>query len=406
LTSQIELEISPGATAPSPLQIAVNKQQVQIPESRGALTALSTLVAMACKIDESSTAVALSTSEVERVIGPVLSSISPACHWHWRDHEGLTCSPASLDHQHGQAALSEIKRNFLAQSARPPYLLLRRLSILEQLGEIASSPASERASNSKQFCRGLEQSLAEEKPLVMNTTAWQQSFCAAPSWALQEQAYEVGLKYGVAELEFFKNLAAQTTRKGRLTIRIPQNTFEEKELWLKLEAQADVGSGIWQQALLLFSEGKGPGEKAADIFAAQVRRSHQGSWHPLFSTNGEQLKMATLFGLMQTAPSEVSAQAPLPAEALTTTSLISYLSTSLMGESTFSVSNGHFKVLHLPMGHYRYTLYDLPAEDANWAPTAVQKTSRGSIAWNQATPQPTIASWGESNPDTNLVDRL
>ncbi len=385
LTSKLELRITTSSTSPYKILIAVAQTQVEL-ASPG--TALSRLAQSACAAQHQA-----ASSEVEQALLPLLSSLAPSCAWHWQQ-QGFVCSPAAMSEVEGNAALSGLKNAFLGLSARPPYVLLRRLSMLEQLGEIAAAPPAERSISSKQFCRGLEQSLASEKPLVMNSPLWKQAFCAASSWQEQEQAYGVGLHYGIAELSFLKHLAASSTRKGRLSIQLPQSNFEDKELWLKLEAEADVGNGIWQQALEQF----GPG------FVEQLRMNWHSRWHPLFSASPEQITVATILGLLKSGSLEVNKEPNNQEAAPALANAPSYLSSSLLGETTFSLSNGHFKVLHLPLGHYRYTLYDLPVDDANWAPTQVGKKSQGSLAWNQPAPQPIIASWEQPAAGTTLVE--
>jgi hypothetical protein len=251
-----------------------------------------------------------------------------------------------------------MKKKLLASSVRPPYLLMRRLTMLQQLGEISATALPERTIAVTQFCQGLSHALPEEKPLIMTSPAWQDAFCRSGKGKVHEQAHGLGLTYGLRELEFFEKIAAAVSHKGQLRVKIPPQDLSEKDVWIKLEPQPDVAAGIWQTTLEIAG-----GSVTADFL------------NPMIG-------------------------APSPAE------LQTYLCTSLLGETSFSVGNGYMKVLQLPSGHYRYTLYELPEDDANWAPAKAQKSSHGTIDWLRANPHPVIASLsGPQDDESTLVER-
>jgi hypothetical protein len=211
----------------------------------------------------------LSAEEISQIIVPWLATASPVCAWQWHEGQGFTCTLADANGE--ELSLASLKKILLAQWIRPPYLLLRRVSILAQLDELHNATASEQETLTAQFCRSLTHALRDEKPLIMNSPHWQRGFCAATSPEQRQQAYHIGSSYGLRELAFFQKLAQLTTHKGHLSIKLPADTFAGKELWVQLEARDDVNTTVWNSARELV----GSGTKSSGALAV--------TWHPLFS---------------------------------------------------------------------------------------------------------------------------
>jgi hypothetical protein len=343
----------------------------------------------------------LAEEDIETYVLPQLKAYVPDCRWQWQQGKGFACELATISSNDAAQEVTQLRKTLLAQSARPPYLLMRRLTILQQLQEIAHAAPAARVGALTQFCQGLSHALPEEKPLVMNLPGWHEAFCSPGQEAQHTTAHAIGLTYGLREIAFFQKLTAAFTRRGLLKIKIPPQNFALKELWIKLEAQADVSEGIWQSAL----KAQGYDEKMSpEKFIA----SQRGCWHPLFAAGKLESSIGLLLGLVTPAVAQEGAHnGAAPASAATQPNIQQYLAHTLLGETGFSIGNGYSKILELPLGHYRYTLYDLPEDDANWTPTSSStKSTQGTISWLAAKPQVLIASWEPMGSDENkLVDR-
>jgi hypothetical protein len=334
--------------------------------------------------------------ELQALLVPYLSRIAPVCSWQWESAQGFACTHKPDSQTLSQHDVQALKKSFLAQWARPPYLLMRRLTMLDQLGEIASNAASQRQALIKQFCEGLEHSLPEEKPLVISSPLWRHAYCQSADVSLQDRAYSLALSYGLSELKFFQQVATVATRKGHLSLKIPPTDLHDKELWMKLEPEADVSTGIWKIAL----QERGI---SADLTPEALSKTLAPGWHPLFSISNGGYPLAVVLSLVPAALSGKSAPVgninPKDQSA-GARSIAHYLSTTLLGETSFSVSNGYAKILQLPLGTYRYTLYDAPQDEANWAPIqTATKVTHGTISWQQVRPHPVIAQWHNSNTE-------
>lgn len=320
------------------------------------------------------------------VLSYLLESVAPDCHFRELAGEGFSCELASMDAEAALGKLKKMQKDILRKWKRQPYLFLRRLTITKQLAQLILNRSQ--FDETEQFCSLLSLSHAKELPLVMRSKSWQDGLCQ--SSAVDSLRWgEVGIDQATRELSFFQKLLDKSNRLGQLRVKIPHNLHRTKELWVQIQPDQDVAEQVLATALDM-NPFRDFGDKERLQLHGMPLRASTSCWNPLYHNDSSSLGLATLMLLSGNKPSLCYQGDASDEHNLTQTS---YLYEGIIGETSFVVDNGRYKVLHLPMGTYNYTIVNLPPNSKRWAPLKLKDQSKGAFAWSSKRPRPQIKTW-------------
>lgn len=320
------------------------------------------------------------------VLTQLLEEMAPDCKIRELAGEGFVCELASLDAGSAISRLKKMQKHILRKWKRQPYLFLRRLTITKQLAQLLLNRSQ--FDEMEQFCSLLSLSHAKELPLVMRSKIWQKGLCQSSS-ADSFRWGEIGIEQATRELSFFQKLLDKSNRLGQLRVHIPRTLHRTKELWVQIQPDQDVASQVLKTAISMnpFSV---LGEREKLQLLELPLRASTSCWNPLYHDDNLSLSLASLMLLSGNRPIRCYLRDEGDMDNLSHTS---YLYEGIIGETSFVVDNGRYKVLHLPMGTYNYTIVNLPPSSKRWAPLKLKDQSKGAFAWSNRRPRPQIKTW-------------
>ena len=343
---------------------------------------VSTLKALLCQENPDRILI----GKARTVLTNLLEELAPDCEFTEVPGEGFACELASLDAGSALSRLKKMQKDILRKWKRQPYLFLRRLTITKQLAQLLLNRSQ--FDEVEQFCSLLSLSHAKELSLVMRSEVWQQGFCQSSSTE-SFQWGEIGIEQATRELSFFQKLLDKSNRLGQLKVHIPRSLHRTKELWVQIQPDQDVANQVLQTAL-----GMNPFRIHEEQGKLQLKelpiRASTSCWNPLYHDDYRSLSLASLMLLSGNRPTRCYLQDEDDGQSLSHTS---YLYEGIIGETSFVVDNGRYKVLHLPMGTYNYTIVNLPPSSKRWAPLKLKDQSKGAFAWSSRRPRPQIKTW-------------
>ncbi|NRA44074.1 MAG: hypothetical protein HRU09_03850 [Oligoflexales bacterium] len=326
------------------------------------------------------------TENFRAVLGQFFEELAPDCKFSELAGEGFVCELASLDPESALSRLKKMQKDILRKWRRQPYLFLRRLTITRQLAQLLLNRSQ--FEEVEQFCSLLSLSHAKELPLVMRSTVWREGFCQSSS-ADSFHWGEVGIEQATRELSFFQKLLDKSNRLGQLKVQIPRNLHKTKELWVQIQPDQDVADQVLETALSM-NPFRIPQDQSKMQLDDLSLKAVSNCWNPLYHNDYSSLSLASLMLLSGSRQTRCYLRDESEADNLAHTS---YLCEGIIGETSFVVDNGRYKILHLPMGTYNYTIVNLPPSSKRWAPLKLKDQSKGAFAWSSKRPRPKIKTW-------------
>lgn len=313
-------------------------------------------------------------------LADVMGRVAPDCERFDAGAHGLTCVMTAADPDSAEQELLGIQTTMIRRWSRQPYLLARRLAIGVTLAQALQSQDNARALDG--FCKLIRGALPAELPAALASRRWQAAVCGADP-ENRADAAAIGLAKTIGEIDAMRQLFESTSRLGHLTVRIPARDFSRKRLLVSLAPETDVAENLAKETQKLWTS------PASDVMPLDLPRA---CWHPLFAEAPELLSLARQLALTGDADQlsctspESSPGGPFATER--------YFAESITSETEFVVTNGNAKTLRLPLGHYRYTIRELPDDPATWDDASqVSAERKGTIAWDAKRPRATISEW-------------
>lgn len=311
----------------------------------------------------------------------IASKIFPNCKIEKHNSGPLACRIRTKPLQELDRFLVNLKKTVLRSWQRQPYLFLRRLSVTKQLLQILSTaPTSE---SLDRFCSLLKISDKKELPLTFSLHTWQSKACQNP---LEDRIFwaKIGVDHASKELTFLKEILKKTNKTGQLQVKIPRIEKSYSTLLVRLQPSQDVLEHVHQTAIKL--QTNGPNSSKNNFYSGAC-------WHPIYQSSN--LHLASLM-LLQNEENKNQAQC-LPELTLNSDDISKYESVylyeSILGETSFIIGNGRYKILQLPTGTYDYEIINLPENTARWKVEEATDRSYGSFTWAKKRPRPSIKQW-------------
>jgi hypothetical protein len=222
---------------------------------------------------------------------------------------------------------------------RLPYLLARRLAITMQLLEIL-----EGRYKTEMFCSALQRASPLEIPLALRSKTWTHQVCELKEPTDNLTALLMaGVDASLLEISFLFEIAEKASFLGSLALKLdplPLSFQGSGDLWLKLTPTEEVLTNI--EALVRNSIHK-PDKKSE-------RKS--GCWNPIFSGDNQHMPLGQNLGLL----GDHSLSLCHVGDELTPETVSNYITTSIIGETSFPINNLSAVKLRLPTGSYNFTL--------------------------------------------------
>ena len=128
------------------------------------------------------------------LIVKTLETVAPHCEFQvWADH--FSCVPEEVNPLSVKNSLASLNKKILSNFKRPPYILMRKLSIVRQFADFI---ASEESLNP--ICKLSKQSFAEEIPIVMRTNEWRNGVCSDSDTHQKQLLANLALRYAHQEI--------------------------------------------------------------------------------------------------------------------------------------------------------------------------------------------------------------
>jgi len=317
------------------------------------------------------------TATLAPTIREWLNGIAPDCHFAAADAHGWNCELPSIDATLAERELTEIRRSTISRWTHKPYVLMRRLAITHALAQALKS--DDKSKGLDRICRVIASSLPVELPATLTSIRWQAAVCHEGGID-RIAAAQVGLSKGLQEIEHLRQLFEKTSRLGLVTIRMPRDKVPSKDLWVSLRPAKGVTDSLVRETHDL---------AAAEGFA-------KACWHPIYAEDPNLMNLSNELELSGeghgvSCLSTPSTQPPLRKFF---TNPERYIAESITSETEFVVTNGHTKVLRLPLGFYSYTIHGLPENPADWEESEViDHQTTGEIEWTKNRPNLVIQQW-------------
>ncbi len=361
--SRVDLDMTAALKSKGPIGVRVWSQSFNVDQaSTHSLLAEAKL----CEKAKGEASITLNTQSPEaRELLSTLGNLAPDCLMTIKGEKGLNCE---LKHKSMSELLSSLeasKRNMSTKWNHQPYLLIRRLTLSQQLLSALESERSIR--DTRRFCRIITHSLPNELPLSFQSKLWQDRVCNQS--ALDRDMALVGLDLALREIEALSRRIEDASYVGVFTLSLPPHPNAAKDYWITLQPVTDPNLRTENPLL-----------------------SVNCLWHPLFATRLDQQLIASEFTL----------NAPIASHCQKTEELLqnkkladSYLRSSTASEMEFEISNRQSKKLRLPTGDYQYTItqHNGLSIDETAAAEALVPLSTGSISWKKGNSHTIIRNW-------------
>jgi hypothetical protein len=324
----------------------------------------------------------------------LLERAIPACQIRTAER-GFSCSLAYVSSEQNLARVKTIKQHLLRQAKRVPYLLSRRLSLAENLGEILTDD-SHGQGGLDAFCGVMEGSMLLEQPLILSSRQWKEALCKREGNPKRRELAKIVLTKSVEEIEFMYELQDRVNLAGHMTVKVHNDMLPASgKVWVKLEATKATMDSVLSVARSM----RGTEEFLKPVRSLKPSKKHKrkskspmlvpalqrlqtvvpvrACWFPGFSIketlflSGREMK---LWGSREDAP---CAELQNKDE----TEFVSrYFMETISAETTFELSESNTKQLSLPSGAYRYSVYEYPDKLG----TKLEKNlvDQGTVVWN------------------------
>ncbi len=318
------------------------------------------------------------------VLSNLLMAYYPACGKPSLQNNSWQCSDNGISVSEQVERVEGLKRFMAKKWVGHPYVLARRVTVTKQLLSVVENQIEDK--NFTNICSIIRKSMDSELPLIMQSKEWQGYLCEKEP-SIRTSVAKRGITLALLELEFFTALAERSNKKGTLLVKVPQTDPKSRLLWVDLKASKDVGQSLINHALQIQVERASHGKEAQGNIILDG-----GVWDPFFQRSANLFEVAKLIGLFEF--SAVNSQKRMVALEKDSAVIASYLLRTIIGESSFVVSNGRSKLLRLPMGSYEYSLvyYHGAGRDKWWKPSPENRSS-GQFHWGDRHPWPSIQSW-------------
>jgi len=292
-----------------------------------------------------------------------LAHFSPDCNISLGPN-GFTCEGSAQSLSVLQSKAFRTQEMVLNSFQRLPYLMVRKASTLRQFATVYNS---ENGLNG--FCRVLSNSMQEEQPLAFRSNLWKKAVCSERKSENWKSVAADGVELAIRELRVLTAIAEETTEKGLISVKVPS---QFRTVWVQLN----------------------PKESVAQSFQNSIRRNQSRQettgakgfcWHPIFDENPELEQIASAIGLFQrpTGPCEyIESDNMGPAW--------KYLANALNGETSFIVDNAKSKIVQLPLGDYKYTIYPMPQDPRSERAESGPQVAIGNLTWTNRAPKITL----------------
>ncbi len=319
-------------------------------------------------------------AKIESQLASALSFYHPSCMNPKLEQGTWQCQEPSFALEKEKTSLAVMKQHMLKKWVGHPYVLARRLMINSQLIAILTGEIEDKKFAS--FCTLVRKSMDSELPLIMQSRVWQSYLCdKAPQ--IREQVARRAVELANKELAFFIELADRSNKRANILVKLPMSDQKNRLLSVDLKANRDVGLGLVNTALLMQV-------KAQPSMANGEFVSDGEQWDPFFDSRSNLFQIAKILGFFSS--SSASSQKQMVDLEKENTVIASYLIRSIVGESSFVVTNGRYKILHLPIGSYEYSIAQHHASNhEKWWKPAAENRSTGQFKWGES--NLTIQSW-------------
>lgn len=313
----------------------------------------------------------------------------PSCHIEMTK-KGFACSLSYASSSKNLEYIRAVKLALLRQGKRVPYLLSRRLTLTENLGEILEDDNWQEGL--KAFCGVMQASLEGEKPLILSSPQWREALCKKKSdeKSKRETALIV-LTKSVEEITFMYMLQDKVNLPGNLRVHVQNDMLPASgKVWVKLEASNTTMSNILTAAHTvratdidsIFNKASKKSRKKKSKKEEVVEEKvpallPRACWFPGFTmkeslfASGRDIK---LWGNREDAPC-IQAETKQELD-----SVARYFMETISAETTFELSESNSKLLSLPAGPYHYSVYEYP--DKLGVNLEKNLVDQGLIVWN------------------------
>lgn len=335
--------------------------------------------------------------QLKNIIKQSLDSFLPSCQWDLQNNSDYwKCHLKTQTLKEEQIALQDLEKKFLGKWQKVPYLLSRRLAITAQLQKLLASQDLQIKESSSQersdrfqgelsgFCMILKNTASLEKPLILQEGKWLDMLCQTKNEADFRDIASISISASIRELKVLSSVVDASHLMGQMKFKIPKENLAKEQIFVRLEPSIEVKEELIKIHRNILNQ--------KETNSSQTYAATSLFFHPIFDRDLSIIAMDLGFishfsNNMNTVP-----QAP-EAVPLINEKSISYLLTSILGETSFAVLNGQSKTLHLPKGAYTYTLStdqeNLNSQAQKSSPSAF---SNGSFSWTSH-PQATISKF-------------
>ncbi|MBM4251893.1 MAG: hypothetical protein FJ146_07970 [Deltaproteobacteria bacterium] len=281
------------------------------------------------------------------------------------------------------AELDTIRTTMIRRWTRQPYLLARRLAVGADLAHALMAKDPERGLDV--FCRVVKGSLPAELPATLTSKRWQYAVCDHPD-DHRIHAARFGLLKTVSEVSFMRQLFDRTSRLGYLTLKLPIPEQAGRDVLVTLAPLGEVTDNVARETTKIWLGEETKGKVNLDA------ESPRSCWHPIYGEDAGLMRLARYLTLSgQTLKVACEESDPIRENSLTPAR---YFAESITSETEFVATNGHAKMLRLPIGRYAYKLRILPENLEDWDDASqVAEGARGEIEWDAKRPRQVISQW-------------
>lgn len=284
----------------------------------------------------------------------IVDTITPGCKFitHLNFY---SCIPQTTDVKKLKKELAQINKEVLNKLERPPYILMRKLSMTRQFANKINTK-----SGLEEICKLSALSMQEETPLVFQTLEWKNGLCKKIHHQITKiQKYEA-LRLAYREILVLKTLAIENSSGGIVSLNISKTiTGANKTFRVKFNPRTDVYETLKNSRL---------------VATLPVKR--QICWHPFGSDGSAEGRALFALGALR-GPDSLCAHTSEDLEYG-----IKQVANSISGETSFRVSNFMGKIVRLPKGTYSYQVFTLSTSSEHSFRKADKVIKHGELVWS------------------------
>lgn len=239
--------------------------------------------------------------------------------------------------------IRSIKRKLLFSNKRIPYVISRRVAVIEMM-IAAVKETKEEKNKLETICAVIKSSSSEELPLILQSKVWQAAICGDSTEANKEKIAKFVLSISAQEISRYLQLMKNSNKTGYLNYKYAaKKEYRNSRFFIKLRPTDLARSHFINQISLI--------DKKETVFGSSCIV-------PGFGEQEFAYKAGILLGLWHSCRIEVERS----------DILIDKMILVISAETEFVISNRHSKVLSLPVGSYDYFVSDIPyrLDEANY----------------------------------------